>query len=130
MIVSCAGCRVKANIPAERRRVFTYQSVPYHFDRLFALYISVTPTLVPFYVEGFRIFSFILLCSRKVCCYFSSPLLTDKDVTLICFMDIKLQLVRKLPTNFTSNFFKDFKKNFARKKFSDLILTPPHKQTL
>lgn len=55
----------------------------------------------------FCLFFSVILRKRVSCATFSSPLLSDKDVTLICFMDIKFRLVRGA-TNFYVFDFKEF----------------------
>lgn len=87
--------------------VFTYQSDSYHFDRLFTLYISVTPTLMRlsrvFLCGNFFFVSASSFRKRRkrFRAIFHRPFFrSDKDVTLICFMDIKFQLARKLATTF------------------------------
>lgn len=113
-------CWVKANSRRPRwrneMRVFTYQSVSYHFDRLFTLSINVT---LPF-LKGFLLFA---KGTFHFCVFFRSfypfkkgfarlspvsPFLSDKDVTLICFMDIKFHPVQKLAAIFLFKTFKDF----------------------
>lgn len=106
MIVS-EWCWVEANSGVEyEMRVFAYQSVSYHFDRLFTLYITVTPTLMPLSRVSASPSSFVSSLEKGSQGCFLSPFLSDKDVALICFMDIKFQPVRKLATNFLFFFLK------------------------
>jgi hypothetical protein len=74
----------------------------------------------------FCVFFFILLWSlypfKKVYFLLVSPFLSDKDVTLICFMDIKFHPVQKLATNFYFSFHKLLKTFSSRDSIIEFSL--------